>query len=140
MAHRERAYIASAGYAVASVEYRTVRKQATVRDALADIHAAVEHLTDQADGYGIDPARIAVWGESAGGYLASLVGLTEPNIRAVIDQFGASDLGRVADGFDARMQAAVADPRHPIHRFRAADTNPVDLVGSTGPAFPVSAR
>jgi len=135
MARRERAYVASAGYVVASVEYRTVRQRATLREALVDIHAAIEHLASHADVYGIDPGRVAVWGESAGGYLASVVGLKEPNIRAVIDQFGASDLRRVADGFDPRMNAAVADPRHPIHRFRAADANPIDLVASAGPAF-----
>ncbi len=135
MARRERAYVASAGYAVASVEYRTVRQKATSRDALADVDAAIKHLTSQADVYGIDPSRIAVWGESAGGFLASVVGLTRPNIHAVIDQFGASDLRRIADGFDARMKAALADPRHPIHSFRAADVNPIDLVGTTAPAF-----
>ncbi len=135
MARRERAYVASAGHVVASVEYRTVRQQATYRDALADIHAAIEYLTGHTDAYGIDSGRIAVWGESAGGYLASLVGLTEPNIKAVIDEFGASDIRRVGDEFDPRMRTAVADPRHPIHRFGAADTNPIDLIGSTGPAF-----
>jgi acetyl esterase/lipase len=135
LARRERAYVASAGYVVASVEYRTVRQRATYRDALADIHAAIEHLTVHADEYGIDSGGIAVWGESAGGYLASVVGLTEPNIRAVIDLFGASDLRRIADGFDSHMRAAVVDPRHPVQRFGAVDANPIDLIGPSAPAF-----
>ena len=135
MGRRERAFIAAAGYAVASVEYRTTRQRATYADALADIKAATDYLIGHADQYGIDPVRLAVWGESAGGYLASLVGLTDPRVRAVIDQFGASDLAQVADGFDPRMQAALADPRHPIHRYRAADANPIDLIRPSAPAF-----
>ena len=35
MGRRERAFIAAAGYAVASVEYRTTRQRATYADALA---------------------------------------------------------------------------------------------------------
>jgi acetyl esterase/lipase len=135
MARQERAFIAAAGYVVAGVEYRTVRQHATYRDGLADVRAAIDHLTGQADAHGIDAGRIAVWGESAGGYLSSMAGLTDPRIRAVIDEFGASDLSRIADGFDPRMQAAAADPRHPIHRYRAIDANPIDHIGLTPPAF-----
>ena len=106
MARPERAFIAAAGCAVASVEYRTVRQHATYRDGLADVRAAIDHLAGRADAYGIDRSRIAVWGESAGGYLASMAGLTDPRIRAVVDEFGASDLSHIADGFDPRMRAA----------------------------------
>ena len=135
MGRRERAFVASAGYVVASVEYRTVRRHATYRDALTDIHDAVDHLVANAEGIGIDPARIAVWGESAGGYLASLAGLEDRRITAVVDQFGASDLTRVADGFDPRMREALADPKNPIRRYGAMDANPVDLVTAEAPAF-----
>ena len=135
MARRERAFIAAAGHAVASVEYRTTRQHATYRDGLADVRAAIDHLVSNADAYGIDAARMAVWGESAGGYLASMAGLTDPRIRAVVDEFGASDLSRVGDGFDPRMRASLADPRHPIHRYRATDANPIDYAGPESPAF-----
>jgi acetyl esterase/lipase len=135
MGRRERAFIAAAGYAVASVEYRTTRQRATLNDGLADVQAAISHLIGHADEYGIDPDRIAMWGESAGGYLVSLAALTDPRIRAVVDQFGASDLARIADGFDQRMQVALADPRHPIRRYRATDANPVDMVRPGAPAF-----
>ena len=33
------------------------------------------------------------------------------------------------------MQAAAADPRHPIHRYRAVEANPIDLVRPGAPAF-----
>jgi acetyl esterase/lipase len=135
MARRQRGFIAAAGYAVASVAYRTTRQHATYADALTDIRRALGYLIGHADGYGIDPNRVAVWGESAGGYLASLTGLSDPRIRAVVDQFGASDLSRVADGFDGRMHAALANPRHPIHRYGATEANPIDLVRPGAPAF-----
>ncbi|HSZ99071.1 MAG TPA: alpha/beta hydrolase [Streptosporangiaceae bacterium] len=135
MARRQRGYVAAAGYAVASVEYRTTRKQATYTDGIADIQSAITYLSGHADEFAIDPDRIGIWGESAGGYLASLVGLTDPRIRAVVDQFGASDLSHAADGFDLRMHAKVADPRHPIHRYGAVRANPADLVHPAAPPF-----
>jgi len=135
MARRERGFIAAAGYAVASVAYRTTRQHATYADALTDIQSAIGYLIGHEDEYGLDPNRIAVWGESAGGYLASLTGLSDRRIRAVVDQFGASDLSRAADGFDQRMHAALANPRHPIHRDGATEANPINLVRPCGPAF-----
>jgi len=135
MARRQRAFIGAAGYVVASVGYRTIRQRATYTDGLADIRSAIDALTGRADEYRIDADRIAVWGESAGGYLASMTGLSDPRIRAVVDQFGASDLSHVADGFDAAMQTATADPRHPIHRYGATAANPIDLVTADAPAF-----
>jgi dipeptidyl aminopeptidase/acylaminoacyl peptidase len=47
----------------------------------------------------------------------------------------ASDLTRIADGFDARMWTAAADPRHPFNRYRVADANPIDLVRPGAPPF-----
>ena len=135
MARRQRAYIAAAGYAVASVEYRTTRQRATYTDGVADIQNAITYLSDHADEFAIDAGRIGIWGESAGGYLASLVGLTDPRIRAVVDQFGASDLSHAADGFDPRMRGTVADPRHPIHRYGAVRANPADLAHPAAPPF-----
>ena len=63
-----RTYVAEAGFAVASIEYRTVRDGATYRDGIADVKSAVRYLRANAAKYGIDPKRIAVWGESAGGF------------------------------------------------------------------------
>lgn len=135
MARSERDFLAAAGYAVASVEYRTTRQRATYEDGVADIRAAITYLTEHADEFGIDPGRIGIWGESAGGYLASIVGLTDQRVRAVVDQFGASDLSRVADGFDTRMRDTVADPGHPIHRYGADHADPAALAHADAPAF-----
>ena len=67
--------IAQAGIAVASVDYR-LSGEATWPAQLHDAKAAVRWLRARADEIGIDPDRIAAWGESAGGHLAELLGLT----------------------------------------------------------------
>jgi len=47
-----------------------------ITDCIADCCDAVRYLRKHADALGIDPDRIAVWGESAGGHLALMVGLS----------------------------------------------------------------
>lgn len=118
--------IAADGFVVASIEYRTTRHGATYREGVADVLDAVRFLRTHADEYGIDPDRVALWGESAGGYLAAFAGIVsgrpdfDPDgsaVQAVVDKFGGSDLGRLADGFDERTVAAVYAPGNPIARY-----------------------
>jgi acetyl esterase/lipase len=115
-----RTYVAESGFAVASIQYRTSRDGATYRDGVADIKAAIRYLRANAAKYGIDADVVAVWGESAGGYLAAMVGVTNHNsafeagadlnqssdVQGVIDDFGASDLSKMAADFDAPTQHA----------------------------------
>jgi acetyl esterase/lipase len=116
-----RTYVAEAGFAVASVQYRTTRDGANYRDGVADIKAAIRYLRANADKYGIDANAIVLWGESAGGYLAAMVGVTNDNssfaagadlsqssdVQGVIDDFGASDISKIAADFDAVTQHAI---------------------------------
>lgn len=64
--------LASAGFAVASVEYRPSRS-APFPAQICDAKAAVRWLRANASGHSLDSDRIAAWGESAGGYLAVLL-------------------------------------------------------------------
>src|SRR5882757_1834274 len=73
MALERRTFVAEAGYAVASIQYRTVRDGATYRDVVADVKSAIRFLRAHSADYGIDSSKVAVWGESAGGYLAAMV-------------------------------------------------------------------
>jgi acetyl esterase/lipase len=118
-----RTFVAEAGFVVASIDYRTIGEGATFADGVADVRAAIRFLRDNADEYGIDPARVALWGESAGGYLAAMSGLTlgrhslagedpaadEP-VRAVIDKFGVGDFAALAADFDEATRAHYAGP------------------------------
>jgi acetyl esterase/lipase len=67
--------MAQAGIAVASADYR-LSGEAVWPAQLHDAKAAVRWLRARADELGVDPDRIAAWGESAGGHLAALLGLT----------------------------------------------------------------
>ncbi len=71
-----RTYVAEAGFAVASAEYRTVRHGATYRHAVADAKLAIRFLRAHGEKYGLDTSKVALWGESAGGYVASMAGVT----------------------------------------------------------------
>lgn len=96
--------LAAAGYVVASVNYKL--GNGAWPQNIRDCKNAVRFLRAHAGDYGIDPERIAVAGDSAGGYLALMVGFTAGNkqfepdapypgvssrVRAVIDFYGAAD-------------------------------------------------
>ncbi|WP_246510838.1 alpha/beta hydrolase [Nonomuraea endophytica] len=111
MAGRQRRHVAEAGFVVASIDYRTVGDRATYRDGLADVASALSFLRLHADRYRIDPARTALWGESAGGYLVAMAAADPGNrVDAVVDLFGASDVAAVAHGFDPATVRAFTGP------------------------------
>lgn len=66
------------GYALASVEYR-LSGEARFPAPVYDCKAAIRFLRANAARYRLDAARIGIWGPSAGGYLAAMVGVTNHN-------------------------------------------------------------
>ncbi|EIQ00419.1 esterase/lipase [Opitutaceae bacterium TAV1] len=100
--------LAEAGFVVVSVDYRLATKeQPGWPVAVQDCKNAVRFLRAHADKYGIDPARIAVAGGSAGAHLALMVAYTandpalEPSspypgvsneVGAVIELYGITNL------------------------------------------------
>ncbi|MET8829542.1 prolyl oligopeptidase family serine peptidase [Streptomyces sp. NPDC004610] len=128
----QRTWVAEQGYVVASIEYRTVTNgDATYKDAVADVKSAVRHLWANAEEYGIDPENVAVWGQSAGGYLAAMTGATNgdesfvsgdhldqsSDVQGVVDQFGPSDLSRLAADFDTAMKDEYYTPGNNFARW-----------------------
>lgn len=69
------AKLASEGFVVASLEYR-LSGEAAFPAQLQDARAAIRFLKSNAAQYGIDPARVGVWGGSAGGHLTALTALS----------------------------------------------------------------
>lgn len=63
------------GYAVATINYR-LSGDARWPAQITDCKAAIRFLRAHAKDYNIAPGRIAVWGSSAGGHLAALVGVS----------------------------------------------------------------
>lgn len=97
--------MAGFGYAVASIGYR-LSQEAPFPAQIEDCRAAIRWLRASADRYGLDPERIGVWGSSAGGHLAALLGTASDRkewdvgdhldqsarVQAVCDFFGPADL------------------------------------------------
>lgn len=81
--------VAAAGIAVASVDYR-LSGEARWPAQLHDAKAAVRWLRARAGEVAIDPDRLAAWGESAGGHLAALLGLTGPDLDGDVGLIGPS--------------------------------------------------
>ncbi|MGA2064926.1 MAG: alpha/beta hydrolase [Thermoguttaceae bacterium] len=70
-------YFALRGLVAVNVEYRLAKKDSAVRipDCVADCRDALRLVRRKAAELGIDPERIAVAGDSAGGHLAAALGL-----------------------------------------------------------------
>jgi acetyl esterase/lipase len=115
------ARLAAAGLAVASVDYR-LSGESTFPAQLDDVTAALAWLRGNAGELGLDTVRTAVWGESAGGHLAALLGLTDPAVRAVVDWYGPSDLTALV-GDAAATGISVSEPG-------AADSREALLLGA----------
>jgi acetyl esterase/lipase len=91
--------MARAGFVSFSINYR-LSDQATFPAQLHDVKAAVRWVRANADDLGVDPEHIGVWGHSAGGHLAALLGTTGdlPELE------GASG----SPGVSSRVQAVIA--------------------------------
>lgn len=79
--------LTDAGYAVATVNYR-LSGEATYPAALEDVKTAVAFLMANAEEYGLDAQRVAIWGESAGAYLATMTALTTEDVKVLVDFYG----------------------------------------------------
>lgn len=80
--------LAQAGFVVATVDYR-LSGEARFPAQLHDVKAAVRWMRGRAVDLGVDPASVLAWGESAGGHLALLAGLTgdRPELEGSVGEF-----------------------------------------------------
>jgi acetyl esterase/lipase len=113
------------GWNVVSVEYRMARV-ALAPAAVEDSICALRFVVDKAKDYGVDPAKIVLSGESAGGHLALAVGmipesagftrlcaggafrgseLAVPKVAAIINWYGITDVTEMLGGANARNYA-----------------------------------
>lgn len=123
--------IAKAGYVVASVQHRT-SAVSNFPAPLQDIKTAIRFMRANAEQYKFDTTKVAVAGNSSGGYYASMVGVTSnvdtipwPNrsgeyvdtaldvgpyldqssaVNAVIDFYGVSDLTIIGSGLSEELE------------------------------------
>ncbi|HJQ70429.1 MAG TPA: alpha/beta hydrolase [Blastocatellia bacterium] len=99
------ARLTARGYAVASINYR-LSWEDRFPAQVEDCKAAIRWLRANASRYNLDADRIGVWGSSAGGHLAALLGTSggaaelegdlgngeqSSRVQAVVDWYGPSD-------------------------------------------------
>jgi acetyl esterase/lipase len=106
------ARLAAAGFAVLTVDYR-LTGEAVFPAQLDDAKAAIRWARTNAAELNIDPQRIVAWGESAGGHLALLAGLTGSaeagdDVCAVIAWYAPTTLS--ADADPGSPEAALIGP------------------------------
>jgi len=140
------ALLAKNGYASASINYR-LSSEAIYPAQLDDCLSAVAWLKAHASEYKLDVSRMAVWGGSAGGHLAALVALRNPDagIKLVCDWCGPTDLesiGQQADGHTALPWSGADSPLERLlggpvadHRALAHAASPVNFVTAGAPQF-----
>lgn len=92
-----------AGYTVIAVRHGSSPKY-LIPEITSDVRSALQHISDHAGDYAIDPARLGVFGFSAGGHLSLMLGTTtnqtqegagagaQPRVAAVVAIFPPTDL------------------------------------------------
>lgn len=132
-----------AGLAVAAIDYRHSR-EASFPAQLHDAKAAVRYLRNFASELGIDPERIAVWGDSAGGHLAALLatvhapelegveGVVGPSsaVSAAVSFYGVADVDTMPSFLDTMPQEWIAELRR---AGGDAPPEPIDVLLATSP-------
>jgi alpha-L-fucosidase 2 len=91
--------LADAGFAWFSIDYRMAPKF-HFAEASADVASAIRWVKANAATYHVDTSRIAIVGESAGGFLVNWAGTHETvdtKIAAVVDFYGPVDYGKLAE-------------------------------------------
>jgi acetyl esterase len=91
--------LTNAGIAWFSIDYRLAKDPINFGIAYRDVQAAVRYLKIHAIEYHIDPDRIALMGESAGGHLAAMAALsTAPDlqVKTVVAFYAPTNLASLA--------------------------------------------
>lgn len=131
------------GLAVVTVDYR-LSAEAVYPAQLDDVRDALAFVRDHADVLGLDPRRVGVAGESAGGHLAAMLALTVAGgadaVQAAAILYGVTDLTEVWDlahlgphDRDASPETRLLGvrPEDDLERARAA--SPVHHVSADAP-------
>ncbi|MFT4020367.1 MAG: alpha/beta hydrolase [Acinetobacter sp.] len=117
-----RAALAKAGYVVAAVDYSVIPN--VYPAPVVDGKAAIRYLRAHAKQFNIDPNKIGVIGDSAGGWLSQMLGVTNQekgldqgdfldqssNVQAAVTMYGISNLLNIGEGFADNIQKVHASP------------------------------
>lgn len=149
-------WLIDSGFTVVALHHSSAPRF-QIPDAVQDIRLGLRHIQLHAKAYGADPARIGVWGASAGGHLALVAGLKADDgnqaaanplersgnrVRAVVAYFPPTDLDALlrtrprsgAMDFDESLRASLS----PIHHVDARDAPTLIISGGADKAVPLS--
>jgi len=141
-------FLAPAGYAVFSIEYRLAPRY-PYPDMLQDVERAIRYIRYHADEWNVNRNKIALVGGSAGGWLSNMAGLIgapgDPNakdpvdresaaVQAVVTLFGPSDFRSVPLNEHVH---ALLDPliRAKGQEAALAEASPITYVHKGAPPF-----
>ena len=146
------------GFAVAPVTYRLAKKDSNVamRDCVIDCKDAIRYLAKNSETLGIDPMRICVMGDSAGGHIAQMLLLASPEqlpgdpalaevpyrMVAGVSWYGPCDFEKMElfnhddradfkDRFAARILGSDSGPTDKLARYR--EVSPINYLSKDSP-------
>lgn len=144
----EMVYYARRGFVVASIQYRT-SNEAPFPAPIQDIKSAIRYLRAHAGKFCINPEKVAVMGESAGGHLAALAGVTGTTrkfdcgenldmssaVQAVVDIYGVSDISSMPPTEEPNYMTMLLNS--PVNQALelAREASPLQWVDSETPPF-----
>jgi acetyl esterase/lipase len=142
--------ILESGFGLVSIDYR-FSTEAVFPAQMLDCNAAISFLVDNADKYHLDMERMVIMGFSAGGHLASMVGLAKNNDveafylpgsnrdfkpKGVVDFYGPADLTLFPGADDANSPEGILIGAAPLDRpDLAKNASPVSFVDENDPPF-----
>ena len=133
------------GWTVVNVEYRLARVSpapAAVEDCLCALRWVVSHAAQ----YHIDPSKIVTSGDSAGGHLALMTGITPPEagldrecpssqgnvplpkVAAIVNWYGITDVGDLLDGPNRKTYAVTWLGSAPNREATARRVSPLTYI------------
>ncbi|MFA7190461.1 MAG: alpha/beta hydrolase [Sphaerochaetaceae bacterium] len=147
----ELTYLANHGYIIASIDYSTINFDIFPAQ-IEDVKCAIRFLRKNAAKFGADPDRIAIMGDSAGGQLAALAGLTggsglftvgddldvSDEVAAVVDIYGPTDFEEIlkdSDGLNDIYLEYLGAHNPALVKRNARLASPVNYVRKDAPAF-----
>jgi acetyl esterase/lipase len=146
------------GFAVAPVTYRLAKKDRNVaiRDCVIDCKDAIRYLAKNSETLGLDPVKMCVMGDSAGGHIAQMLLLASPEqlpgdralaevpyrMVAGVSWYGPCDFEKMdlfnhddrvdfRDRFAARILGSDSGPTKKLERYR--EVSPINYLKKNSP-------
>jgi len=153
-------FYARRGIAGFSIDYTlTAKNKSSWPQAIQDVILAIRHIRENSAQYRIDPERVAVMGDSAGGHLASLAGTLSGNesflagtagnlaissrVCLVIDYYGPTDfqfIGECGPSFNpyGLVEKFLGDVTYEMNQSRWIEASPATYITADDPIFVIT--